>query len=305
MTRTTGNHGRLCKKITAAGLVPLLLLAGLPPTAVAAESCKDWKTQKFFESATVDEVSACLSAGEDPNEPDTQGRTALHRAARKTRDPAVIEALLDAGANPRSISIAGRRPWDYARTNAKIKGSAAYQRLWIASAKKAKKADWSRVQAVPHNTKTVVRLYQDAAPRGNRKIKGRFVSATADSVMLVLKDGQTRTVDKQAVRKVLIHRPFGKRWQGWVALGATFLFLEAVFAGDFDRRSHLGITLPLAGAAFFFSPRMKGIYNGPPGHRPLPQADKRSGAADAMTVFRSTFGGSESAAILEAEIAGE
>ena len=164
MTRLTGNHGRLLRKITASGLVPLLFVAGLPPTAAAAESCKDWKTQKFFETATVDEVSACLSAGEDPNEPDTQGRTALHRAARETRDPAVIEALLDAGANPRSISIAGRRPWDYARTNGKIKGSAAYQRLWIAGAKAAKKASWSRVQAVPRDTKTVVRLYQDAAP---------------------------------------------------------------------------------------------------------------------------------------------
>ena len=135
MTRLTGNHGRLLRKITASGLVPLLFVAGLPPTAAAAESCKDWKTQKFFETATVEQVSACLSAGEDPNEPDTQGRTALHRAARETRDPAVIEALLDADANPRSISIAGRRPWDYARTNGKIKGSAAYQRLWIAGAK--------------------------------------------------------------------------------------------------------------------------------------------------------------------------
>ena len=41
------NHGRLFNKITAAGLAPLLLVAGLPPTA-AAESCKDWNTEKFF-----------------------------------------------------------------------------------------------------------------------------------------------------------------------------------------------------------------------------------------------------------------
>ncbi len=67
------------------------------------------------------------------------------------------------------------------------------------------------MQAVPRDTKTVVRLYQDAAPRGNEKIKGRFESATADSITLVLKDGQTRTVQKQAVRKVLTYRPFGKR----------------------------------------------------------------------------------------------
>ena len=203
MTNLTGNHVRLFKKITASGLVCLLLLAGLPAATAAAENCKGWKTAKFFKSATVEQVRACLSAGEDPNEPDTKGLTALHRAARETRDPAVIEALLDAGANPRSISIAGRRPWDYARTNGKIKGSAAYQRLWIAGAKAAKKASWSRVQAVPRDTKTEVRLYQDAAPRGNRKIKGRFESSTADSITLVLKDGQTRTVQKQAVRKVL------------------------------------------------------------------------------------------------------
>ena len=284
MTRLTGNHGRLLRKITASGLVPLLFVAGLPPTAAAAESCKDWKTQKFFETATVDEVSACLSAGEDPNEPDTQGRTALHRAARETRDPAVIEALLDAGANPRSISIAGRRPWDYARTNGKIKGSAAYQRLWIAGAKAAKKASWSRVQAVPRDTKTVVRLYQDAAPRGNRKIKGRFESSTADSITLVLKDGQTRTVQKQAVRKVLTYRPFGKRRPGWVALGIGIVLIELGLNNDLPPTAskrlwgHGMYTLPVA-AAFFYGSQMKGIYNVPPRHRMLPQGDEQLGAA--------------------------
>ena len=165
------NHGQLLTKITAAGLMPLLLLAGVPPTA-AAGSCKDWKTAKFFESATVEEVRACLSAGEDPNAPDTQGRTALHRAARETSDPAVIEALLDAGANPRASSIAGRAPWDYARTNGKIKGSAAYQRLRIASAKAAKKADWSRVQAVSMATENCTLLATE-----NCTLRGRTSGA--------------------------------------------------------------------------------------------------------------------------------
>ena len=255
----------LFKKITAVGLVPLLLLAGLP---AAAESCQGWKTAKFFESATVDEVRACLSAGRDPNEPDTEGLTSLHRAARDTADPAVIEALLDAGANPRAYSIAGRLPWDFARKNKKIKGSVAHQRLMIML---ANKADWTRVQAVPHDREIVVRLYQDVAPRGSWKIKGRFVTATADSITLRLKDGQMRTFPKTAVHKVLTVRPFAKRWLGWVALGAAFLLLEA--PGDLDRRAHLVITLPIAAVFFSVSGRNE-VYNVPPDHRMLPVGDK-------------------------------
>ena len=279
MTRLTGNHGRLLRKITASGLVPLLFVAGLPPTAAAAESCKDWKTQKFFETATVDEVSACLSAGEDPNEPDTQGRTALHRAARETRDPAVIEALLDAGANPRTYSIAGRLPWHFARRNKKIKGSDSYQRLRVES---AKKSDWSRVQAVPHDTKTGVRLYQDAASPESRRIKGRFHLATADSITLVIEDGQTRTFPKQAVRKVRTWRPVKKRKPAWVALVIVAVIAEYALHIDLPPTilerlgGHAMITLPIAGG-FFYGSRMGSIYDVPPKHRILPQRDQQPG----------------------------
>ena len=127
------------------------------------------------------------------------------------------------------------------------------------------------MQTVQRETKTQVRLYQDAAPRRSRRIKGRFDSASADSITLVLKDGQQRTVEKPDVRKVLTYRPIGKRWPGWVALGATLLYLEGMLGRDLDRKSHFGITLPLTSAAFFLSPRMKAIYNGPPEHRMLPQ----------------------------------
>ena len=270
------NNRSLPKKITAVGLVPLLLLAGLP---AAAGSCQGWKTQKFFESATVEQVTACLSAGRDPNEVDRQGLTALHRAARETSDPAVIEALLDAGANPRASSIAGRLPRYFARKNDKIQGSDAFQRLMIVTAKKPKKADWSRVQAVPHNRKTEVRLYQDAAPQGNRKIKGRFDSATADSITLVLEDGQTRTVDKQAVRKVLTRRPFLKRKPGWIALGTTSLFcLATVAGGDFAKTMYL--LIPAVSAPVFFGSWLGRIYDVPHKHRPLSQGDQQSGGQD-------------------------
>ena len=99
MTNLTGNHGGLFRKTTASGLVCLLLVA-CAAAAAAAESCKGWKTAKFFESATLQQVRACLSAGEDPNEPDTQGRTALHRAARETRDPAGDRGVAGCGRQP-------------------------------------------------------------------------------------------------------------------------------------------------------------------------------------------------------------
>ena len=278
------NNRSLLKKITAAGLATLLLVAGFPPTA-AAEICTGWNTAKFFESATADEVRACLSAGRDPSEVDRKGLTALHRAARDTSDPAVIEALLEAGANPRASSRAGRLPRYYARKNKKIRGSDAYQRLMIVSAQNPKKADWSWVQAVPHNRKTLVRLYQDAAPAGIWKIKGRFESATIDSITLALEDGQTRTFQKTAVRKVLTPRPFSKRKPGWITLVVSSLLmaiwmLNATGAepGEVPGISSMGIGVPTLIA---FLVAQKGtIYNVPPGHRPLLQADKRPGDQD-------------------------
>ena len=81
------------------------------------------------------------------------------------------------------------------------------------------KPNWSRVQAVPPKTKTDVHLYKDEAHQGSRKIKGRFDSAAADSITLKLKDGQTRTLEKQAVRKVLTRRPFSETMAGMGRLG--------------------------------------------------------------------------------------
>ena len=55
--------------------------------------------------------------------------TPLHAAAEHNENPAVIEALLDAGADATARDDYGRIPYDYAEDNEALKGSAAYWRL--------------------------------------------------------------------------------------------------------------------------------------------------------------------------------
>ena len=143
--------------------------------------------------------------------------------------------------------------------------------------------DWSRVQAVPSGRPTTVRLYKDEAPQGSQKIKGRFDSATTGSITLRLKDGQTRTLEKSAVRKVLTRRPFAKRWPGWVALGVPVAIVGIVsnargIAPDHTATLYLALTLPAV--PFFLLSGMEEIYEVPPKHRTRTQGDKQSGAQD-------------------------
>ena len=141
--------------------------------------------------------------------------------------------------------------------------------------------DWSRVQAVPPKTKTDVHLYKDEAHQGSRKIKGRFDSAAADSITLKLKDGQTRTLEKSAVRKVLTRRPFAKRWLGWVALGTPFVLEKIATSARGrtpDRTVLRFLVLTLPAIPFFLLSEMKGIYEVPPKHRIRPAGGQQSGA---------------------------
>ena len=137
--------------------------------------------------------------------------------------------------------------------------------------------DWSRVQAVTPGTRTTVLLYKDQAPRGKRKIEGHFHSATTEAVKLRLPHGPLRTVEKKAVRKVLVYRPLKKRYQGWVTAGVV----TAILTGGLPSAGTSSEPLPTAAGvllvglvvgvptviAFLVAPKMGGIYNVPPDRR--------------------------------------
>ena len=71
-----------------------------------AADCDLWNTQEFFETATLEAVTACLDDYADPNARDTEARlpyhtvTPLYFAIEFSDDSAVIGALLAAGADP-------------------------------------------------------------------------------------------------------------------------------------------------------------------------------------------------------------
>ena len=134
------------------------------------------------------------------------------------------------------------------------------------------RSDWTKVQAVPLGTPTTVVLYKDQAPPGKRKIKGHFRSATTGAITLLLPDGQINTFQKRAVRKVLIPRPFEKRYQGWITLAAASgvtQMLVNIDGASLDQAAvaHASLTLPVTIIAFLVAPKRGAIYNVPFKHR--------------------------------------
>ena len=97
------------------------LIQAMPAFAAAPDGsagCDDWNTDRFFESASIEEVKACLKAGANPEARDEQGRTPLHAAAKFSTDPAVIVTLRKAGADPEArIGQLGVTPLHVAATS--------------------------------------------------------------------------------------------------------------------------------------------------------------------------------------------
>ena len=249
MRKITGNHGRLFSRGTAAGLVLLLILAGWTTTAAAQMTQLDWSKVQAIKPGTP--ITAVLHKDRGP------------RGDRKLRGR--FQSATD-------DSLTLKMEYGSTRT---LPRSAVRK---VAVHHKSKR-DWSRVQAVALGTPAAVVLYKDQAPTWElRRIKGRFLSATNDSITLTLKDGQRRTFHKWAVRKVLTRRPIWKRYYGWITLGISAAVLLPV-DWDLEPGGEPKLVGLFTGIAFFLAaPKMGGIYNMPPKHRTQPPADQPSGS---------------------------
>ena len=65
-------------------------------------------------------IGALLAAGAEVNARDEDGYTPLHLAAKWSDNPAVIEVLLASGADPSAWDYEGKIPWDYAKDRAEL-----------------------------------------------------------------------------------------------------------------------------------------------------------------------------------------
>lgn len=96
------------KALLAAGSDPCGATSGSSPLHYAADPrprCGVWSPE-----AQQEIIQLLVGAGSDPNLPDRQGATPLHRAVR-ARSPAAVKALLAAGSDPnRAKGRSGSRP---------------------------------------------------------------------------------------------------------------------------------------------------------------------------------------------------
>ena len=80
-------------------------------------------------SNRIDVVTTLLKAGAHINEKNEFGWTPLMYDARYSKYPEVITTLLEAGADLKVKDIQRKTAFDHAKSNEKLKGTAAYWKL--------------------------------------------------------------------------------------------------------------------------------------------------------------------------------
>ena len=133
-----------------------------------------------------------------------------------------------------------------------------------------KTSDWNRIRALSPGVITHLKIHRDEAPKGQRRVKGFFTSSTDTSITVVLRTGQSKTIEKRAVSTVRVRRPFKKRYTGWAIGIATAVITGYLYNGPeawditpiFRFIFPALITAPATVAGFFMMPT-KLVYRAP------------------------------------------
>ncbi len=94
----------------------LVAWMGVSPVLAAGVSCESWNTMEFFVQGGAEDISRCLKT-RSPNERTETGVTPLHWAAQFSTTPAVVTALVEAGAEVNARTENGWTPLHAAAVN--------------------------------------------------------------------------------------------------------------------------------------------------------------------------------------------
>ena len=114
-----------------------------------------------------DVITTLLKAGAKIDERDNRGETPLMYAAKQNENPDVVMTLLNAGADPTIKSKEGKTALDYAQSNAKLKGTPAFEALRSATYGSANKTTTQTIStdwvSTPSGSYRVERLWQEGS----------------------------------------------------------------------------------------------------------------------------------------------
>ena len=94
------------------------------------------------------------------------------------------------------------------------------------------RGDWTRVESLPPGIPTRVRLHTPDPSSGRKHITGLFDSSGSSTITLMLRDGQSETIEQSHIRKVAVPRKVSKRYAGWIVLGVTIAATSFLSVGD-------------------------------------------------------------------------
>ena len=132
-----------------------VLAFGVVSHALAAAGCEEWRTPEYVRTATVADVRRCLAA-----EADQEARNAvLYTAARYNEDPAVVNALVAAGADPNARNRIGETPLHMASI---LNKAAAIKALLAAGADPHARNNYSETPLVQTQDRAITELLSQA-----------------------------------------------------------------------------------------------------------------------------------------------